>query len=90
MIITFSDPKDNLGRSGKGLITSLGMKYKSMPKKYKHSRHAIGNVSIKDLSNIIRDFEKLPYKVMRGGGSKMSPLTVIFPSKTDCEVYDES
>ena len=33
MIITSSDPKDNLGRSGKGLITYLGLKAKTRPKK---------------------------------------------------------
>ena len=33
MIITSSDPKDNLVRSGKGLITSLGLKAKVIPNK---------------------------------------------------------
>ena len=32
MKITSSESKDNLGRSGKGLITSLGIKAKSRPK----------------------------------------------------------
>ena len=31
--ISYSEPKDNLTRSGKGLITSLGLKVKSRPKK---------------------------------------------------------
>ena len=31
MIITSSESKDNLGRSGKGLITSLGLKANSKP-----------------------------------------------------------
>ena len=31
--ITSSEPKDNIGRSGKGLITSLGLKAKARPKK---------------------------------------------------------
>ena len=51
-------------RSGKGFITSLGFKTNSRPKKYKKARYAIGNVSEKDLSRIIKDFErieKLPY-----------------------------
>ena len=54
MKTTYSDPKDDLGRSGKGLITSLGLKYKTIPKKYKKSRYAIVNVSMKDLSKIIK------------------------------------
>ena len=61
MKITSSDSKDNLGRSGKGLITSMGIKDKTRPHKYKNSRYSIGNVSKKDLLKIIREFEKLPY-----------------------------
>ena len=41
MRITSSDPKDNLGRSGKGLITSLVLKSNVRPKKYKKARYAI-------------------------------------------------
>ena len=33
MIITSSDPKDNLVRSGKGLINYLGLKANTIPKK---------------------------------------------------------
>ena len=62
MRIISSEPKDNFGRSGKGLITSLGIKAKASPKKQKKARYAIGNVSMKELSKIIREFEKLPYK----------------------------
>ena len=53
--------KDNLGRSRKGLITSMGTKARARPNKHKKARYAIGNVSMKDLSKIIQDFEKLPY-----------------------------
>ena len=60
--IISSDSKDNLGISGKGLITSLGLKAKVRPHKCKKARYAIVNVSKKELSNIIRDFEKLTYK----------------------------
>ena len=45
-------------RSGKGLITSLGFKAKVRPQKYKKARYAIVNVSEKDLSKSIRDFDK--------------------------------
>ena len=51
--------------SGKGLITYLGFKAKVMPQKYKKARYAIRNVSKKDLSKIIKEFEKferLPYE----------------------------
>ena len=54
MRITSSEPKDNLGGSVKILITSLGLKTNARPNKYKRSRYSIGNVSMKDLSNIIR------------------------------------
>ena len=56
--ITSPESKDNLGRSVKGLITSLGLKAKERPKKYKKERHDIGYFSKKDLSKIIREFEK--------------------------------
>ena len=61
MRITSSYPKDNLGISGKGLITSMGLKAKSRPNKYKKERYAIGNFSMKEISKIIRDFEKFPF-----------------------------
>ena len=40
------------------MITSLGFKTKARSQKYKNTRFAIGNVSEKDSSNIIREFEK--------------------------------
>ena len=48
-----------MGRSGKGLVTALALKTKERSKKYKKARYAIGNVSMKDLSNIIKEFEKI-------------------------------
>ena len=50
------------------MITSLGFKAKVRPQKYKKARYAIGNVSKKDLSKIIKEFdkfEKLPYEKKR-------------------------
>ena len=44
--------------SGKGLITYLGFKTKIRLKKFKKARYSILNVSKKDLSKIIREFEK--------------------------------
>ena len=76
--ITYSESKDNLKRCGKGLITSLGLKAKSIINRYKKSRYAIVNVSMKYLSKNIREFDTLPYKVMRGRGPNIIPLTVTF------------
>ena len=56
--ITSSESKGKLERSGKGLINSLGFKARVRPQKYKKARYAIRNVSKKDLSKIIREFEK--------------------------------
>ena len=64
MKTTSSESKGKLGRSGKGLVTALDFKTKVRSQKYKKSRYAIGNVSKKDLSKIIKEFEKigrLPY-----------------------------
>ena len=58
MKITSSESKHNLGRSGNGLITFLGLKAKIRPHKYKKARYTIGNVSKKELSKIIWEFEK--------------------------------
>ena len=61
-IITYPEPKDYLGRSGKRLITSMGLKTNVRPKENKNSRYAITNVSMMDISKIIKEFEKIPYK----------------------------
>ena len=58
MKITSSESKRKLDISGKGLITSLSFKTKARLQKYKKATHAIRNVSKKDLSKIIREFEK--------------------------------
>ena len=54
-----SESKVELEISGKGLVTALALKTKARPEKYKKARYAIGNVSMKDLSNKIKEFEKL-------------------------------
>ena len=59
-----SESKGKLGISGKGLVTALDLKTKVRKKKYKKARSVIGNVSMKELSNIIKEFEniaKVPY-----------------------------
>ena len=68
MEITFSESKEKLEISGKGLITSLGFKAKVRPHKYKKARYAIRKFSKAELSKIIREvekFEKLPYEKNR-------------------------
>ena len=64
MKTTSSESKGRLGRPGKGLVTALAFKTKVRSQKYKKARYAIGNVSEKDLSKIIKEFEeigKVPY-----------------------------
>ena len=65
METTSSESKGKLGRSGKGLVTALAFKTKVRLPKNKKERYAIRNVSKKDLSKIIKEFEKigkLPYE----------------------------
>ena len=78
MRITSSEPKDNLGRSVKGLFTSLGLKARASSKKFKKARYVIGNFSIKYLSNIIREFDKLPYKSYERRRTKHDPTDSYF------------
>ena len=78
MKITSSESKFKLGRSGKGLITSLSLKAKTNPNKYKKSRYAIGNVSKKYLSEIIREFEKLSYENYERKRPKHEPTDSYF------------
>ena len=61
-----------------GPPTSMGIKAKGRPNKYKEARYSIGNVSMKDLSKIIREFENRLIKVMIVGVPTMIPLTVTF------------
>ena len=80
--ITSPESKANLRISGKWLITFLGLKYKSSPKVYKRARYAIGNVSKKELSKIIREFEKLPYESYDKKSTKHEPTNNYFyPSR---------
>ena len=50
------------------MLTYLGFKSKVRPHKHKKARYAIGNVNKKDLSKIIKEFdkfEKLTYEKKR-------------------------
>ena len=59
METTSLESKVRMEGSGNWLVTALALKNKARSKKYKNSRYAIGNVSMKDLSNKIKEFEKL-------------------------------
>ena len=59
METTSSESKVKMEGSGKWLVTALTLKTKARSKIYKKARYAIGNVSMKDLSNKIKEFEKL-------------------------------
>ena len=50
----------------------------SRPKKHKRERYAMGNVSRKDLSNIIREFEKSPYESYERKRPKYEPTDSYF------------
>ena len=78
MIITSSESKVKLRRSGKGLITFMSLKAKTRSKKYKKARYVIVNVGKKDLSKIIKEFENHLMKVMIRRVPKMTLLTVTF------------
>ena len=58
--IKYSEPKDHFGRSGKELITAMGLKNSIRLKKNKKSRYSITKVGLKDISKIIKGFEDLP------------------------------
>ena len=49
-----SESKEKWEISGKGLVTALDFKTKVRSPKYKKARYSIGNVSDKDLSEIIK------------------------------------
>ena len=76
--ITSSESKYILVISGKGSITSLGIKAKESPNKYKRERYAIRNVNKNDLSRIIREFEKLPSESYERKRPKHDPTDSYF------------
>ena len=75
---TSPDPKDYLIRSVKGLINSLGITANVRSNKKKNARYDITNFSMKGLSNIIKEFEKLPYKGYVRNSPKHEPTDSYF------------
>ena len=51
--------KRKIGEIMKGVGNRSGSQDQSKVEKYKKARYAIGNISMKNLSNIIKDFEKM-------------------------------
>ena len=77
-------------RSGKGLVTTLAFKTKLRWPKYKNSRYAIGNVSERDLSKIIKEFEKIGKITYEKRFPKNMPTPSYFHLvKATCEMNDE-
>ena len=78
MIIISSYSKDYLVISVKEFIISMGIKTNVRSNKYKKSRYAINNFSMKDLSNIIKEFEKLLYKGYIRKRTNYEPTDIYF------------
>ena len=78
MKTTSSESKYYLGRPGKGLITSLCLKNIRRSKKTKKSRFAINNVTLKNISKIIKEFEDLHYEGYVRNRSKNMPSDSYF------------
>ena len=74
METTSSESKVKMERSVKGLVTSLGFKTKVRSQKYKKARYAIGNFSMKDISNKIKEFENLLRYLIWKRHPNMNPL----------------
>ena len=90
MKITSSESKRNLEISGMGLITSLGFNASLSPQKYKKARYAIGNVSKKDLSKIIREFWEIWEITFWEKESQIWTFwQLLLSSKIAWEVYDD-
>ena len=59
METTSLESKGKLGRSGKGLVTAMVFKSKVRSQKYKKAKYAIGNVNMKDIFSITKEYEKI-------------------------------
>ena len=67
-----------LGISGKGSITSLGLKTIGKSKEIKKSRFSITNFILKDVSKIKKEFEDLLYESYVRKSSKNMPTYFSF------------
>ena len=78
MRITYSESRVKLGRSGKGLITSLGLNAITSPNKYKKTRYAIEDFSKKYIQRLLGILKDYLMKVMRRRGPNIILLVVTF------------
>ena len=78
MKTTSLESKAKLEISGNVLVTALDFKTKVRLPKYKKARYANGNVSEKDISKIIKDFEKIGKLTYEKMGPNMSLLPDTF------------
>ena len=79
-------------RSVKGLIAYLGIKAKVTSHKYKKGSYSIINVSKKDPSKIIREFDKLPYESFEKKRPKHEPIySYFYPARqlAKCMMRDD-
>ena len=87
---TSSESKVKLERPGKGLVTALDFNTKVGSQRCKNSRYAIVNVSEKDLSKIIKEFEKIWKLTYEKKRPKHEPTHRYFHLvKATCELYDD-
>ena len=86
---TFSESKEELEISGKGLVTALAFKTKVKSPKYK-SLGMPSDMSVRrTFTRLLRSLRILRNYFMRRRGPNISLLSDISSSKRDCEVYDE-
>ena len=78
MKIKSSESRDNLRRSGKEFITSLGIKAKARPEKYKSQGMPSGVSVRRTFQRLLGSLKKYLIKVMRRRGPNMSVMTATF------------
>ena len=78
METTSSESKVKMEGSGKWLVTALALKTKARSKIYKKARYAIGNVSMKDFSNNIKEIEKIDMVPYLKRIPKHEPTSIYF------------
>ena len=93
MIITSSDSKVNFGKIKKEVDCLSVFQGQNKAKEIQNSRYAIVNVSKKDLSNNMRDFEILPYESYERKRPKHKPTNSYFYLSrylTKCMMRDDA
>ena len=83
METTSPESKVKMEVSGKWLVTALVLKTKARSKIYKKARYAIWNVSMKDLSNKIKEFENI-FKVPHLKSKPKHEPTLIYFHLVEC------